>query len=234
MMIRRLSGAAATAMAALALGASAAQAVADHGTPRATPACGLQCFQLSSLLLGGSIIQNAYVPGDTGSGGAVGQAVNLKLASNSHPNQDFSGARVGTLANFCGGLIAATSYVCVNYPASYPVFESDWSPFGNESGLCVGIRTADVNGERVTLRHCGVSARTLWVGDLANSTVSDGNLYAPWVNASDPNFSHPLVLTVNTGTASPSDQLTVQRLNLLGGTVVPDGQQFTLRLGPVP
>ncbi|HUC59460.1 MAG TPA: hypothetical protein VMA95_18805, partial [Streptosporangiaceae bacterium] len=153
------------------MGSTAAQASVDHVRPDATPACNLTCFDLSSLVLGTGQIQNAYINHDNGTGGKVGQYLNLKTGSNSHPNEDFAGALVGDLADYCGNLISSTSYVCVNYPATYPVFESNWAPYGNESGLCAGVATANVNHEAVTLRKCGVSAKTLWVGDLRDSTT---------------------------------------------------------------
>ena len=52
------------------------------------------------------------------------------------------------------------------------------------------------------------------------------------MNASDPNFSHPLVLTVDTGTFLPQNQLKVQRLNLLSNHTVADSQEYTLEPGP--
>ncbi|HVB45953.1 MAG TPA: hypothetical protein VNF47_25035 [Streptosporangiaceae bacterium] len=231
--MRKTITALSAAAALLTLGSTAAQAAVHTMTPDATPACGMQCFELSSLVLGPHAIQNAYIFGDNGTGGRVGQYVNLKFASNTHPNEDFTGARVGILGDYCGVLISPVSYACLNYPSSYPVFESDWSPFGNDSGLCVGIGVPGINNEPVTLRRCGADPTTLWVGDLKNSTVHHGHLYTPWVNASDPNFSHPLVLTVDTGSTRPWNQLKVERLNLLTGHVAPDSQEFTLRFGPV-
>ncbi len=222
----------AASAALLTLGSAAAQASVSGNRPYATPACGAQCFDLSSLELGPHTIQNAYIRGDNGIGGQAGVRLNLRHASNSRPNQDFTGARVGTLSNYCGNLISATSYVCVNYPGNYPVFESNWSPFGNDSGLCAGILRRDVAAQNVTLQPCGASARTMWVGDLANAVANDGRFYTPWVNASDPNYSHPLVLTVDAGTYLPENQLKVQRLNLLTGSTVPDSQEFTLEPGP--
>ena len=222
-----------TAAALLTLGSAAAQASVAGVTPNATPACGSQCFELSSLELGPHAVQNVYIRGDNGTGGAVGKRLNLRHASNSRPNEDFTGAKVGTLGNYCGNLISATSYVCVKYPSGYPVFESDWSPFGNESALCAGIARRNVAGQNVTLQNCGVSARTMWVGDLAELVSHNGRLYTPWVNASDPNFSHPLVLTVDAGTFLPENQLKVERLDLLTGHTVKDSQEFTLTPGPV-
>jgi hypothetical protein len=227
-MIVTLSAAAAL----IALGPAMAQASVRSFAPNATPACGAQCFDLSSLVLGADAIQNAYVPGDRGVSGRAGRPVNLKHASNARPNEDFAGAQVGTLGSFCGNLLSAQSYACVNYPAGYPVFESDWSPFGNQSGLCAGVARRGFDGERVTLQHCGATARTLWVGDLGHAVTASGHLYTPWVNGSDPNFSHPLVLTVNTGSFLPENQLKLKRLNLLTASTVADSQEFTLQPGP--
>lgn len=231
--MRKMFLALGAATALLTLASTAAQAAVEHNRPAATPACGANCFELSSLVLGPDQIQNAYIFGDLGTGGRVGQNVNLKTASNSHPNEDFSGANVGDLSDYCGALIPSASYVCVNYPSTYPVFESNWAPFGNDSGLCAGLATANLNNEPVTLQDCGVTARTLWVGDLKDATTHHGHLYTPWVNASDPNFSHPLVLTVSGTPKVPFNQLKVTRLNVLTGSTVPDSQEFTLHLGPV-
>jgi hypothetical protein len=231
------AGVAVTSVIGLSMASVASAATKPGVKPNATPACGFFCFNLSSLTLGRGTIQNAYVPGDTGTGGKVGQQVNLNYASNSHPNEDFTGAQVGTLGDYCpnyGGTgLSATSYVCITYPSGYPVFESNWSPFGNESGLCVGAYTPVYSGEKVTLQNCGSSTSTLWVGDLANGTTSHGRVYYPWVNGADSNFSHQLTLTVDPGTTKPINQLKLQPLNKLTGGVAPDTQQFTFRFGPV-
>jgi hypothetical protein len=219
------------------IGLSGASAASASVRPAATPACGFNCFNLFSLVLGPHTIQNAYVPGDTGTGGKAGIEVNLNFASNSHPNEDFTGAQVGTLLNFCpnfgGSGLSATAYVCINYPSNYPVFESNWSPFGNESGLCVGSKLPLFSGRETTLQPCGVNATTIWVGDLKNSTFHHGHLYTPWVNGASTTFSHALVLTVDPSTRNPRNQLRVQSLNQLTGGVVPDTQEFSLTFGPV-
>jgi hypothetical protein len=219
------------------IGLSAASVASAGVSPNATPACGFSCFNLSSLTLGRGTIQNAYVPGDTGVGGKVGQKVNMNFASNTHPNEDFTGARVGNLGDFCPNLggtgLSPTSYVCIHYPAFYPVFESNWAPFGNESGLCVGAFAPVFNGQNVTLQDCGSSTSTIWVGDLANGTIYHGRIYFPWVNGASGNFSHPLTLQVDPGTKKPINQLKLANLNLLQGGVAPDSQQFTIRFGPV-
>jgi hypothetical protein len=220
------------------IGLSAASAASAQTVvrPNATPACSFNCFNLSSLTLGRGTIQNAYIPGDTGVGGKVGQKVNLNFASNSHPNEDFTGAQVGTLLNFCpnfgGAGLSQTSYVCINYPSSYPVFEANWSPFGNESGLCTGSKLALFSGRETTLQPCGVNATTIWVGDLANGTTRFGRPYVPWVNGASTTFSHALVLTVDPSTHNPINQLRVQTLNKLTGGAVSDTQEFSFFFGP--
>ena len=212
---------------------SAASAASASVRPAATPACGFNCFNLYSLLLGRHTIQNAYVPGDNGTGGKPGIEVNLNHASNSHPNEDFTGAKVGTLGDFCGAGLSSTSYVCINYPSNYPVFEANWSPFGNESGLCTGSKLPLFSGRETTLQPCGKNATTIWVGDLKHATFHNGHLFTPWVNGASTTFSHALVLTVDTSTHNPINQLRVQSLNTLTGGVVPDSQQFSFFFGPV-
>jgi hypothetical protein len=219
------------------IGLSAGSAASASVRPAATPACGFNCFNLFSLVLGPRTIQNAYVPGDTGTGGKAGIEVNLNHASNTHPNEDFTGAQVGTLLDFCpnfGGTgLSQTSYVCINYPSNYPVFESNWSPFGNESGLCTGSKLPLSSGRETTLQPCGVNATTIWVGDLANSVIRGGRLYLPWVNGASTTFSHALVLTVDPSTRNPINQLRVQSLNKLTGGAIADTQQFSFFFGPV-
>jgi hypothetical protein len=211
---------------------AAAQAAVHSGVPRATPACGRYCVDLSSLVLGPDLIQNADIRQDNGNGGRTGQTLNLETASNTVPDEDFTIAKVGDLADFCGSLISATSYACLNYPKTFPVYESNWAPFGNESGLCAGVKTAGRNNEPVTFQNCGATAGTLWVADMHAKVTSHNMVYTPWVNASDPDFSHPLVLTVDQSSLHPGNQLRVDRLNTLTGGVIPDTEEFTMQHGP--
>jgi hypothetical protein len=235
-----LAAAAAVVTAIVVPGAGAASAAAQRLKPNATQACGRDCHDLSSLLLGPGMIMNAYVPGDTGTGGKAGQQLTLKFASNSRPNEDFTdyaleAGRPEIVASFCAAWPAPQSfdplsYVCQNYSES-PVYEFNWSPFGNESGLCAGLTRPGVEGENVTLQACGDSDTTLWIPDLANCGGPGDNYCSP-INGGDTNFSHPLVLTVNAGSSDPANQLVVQRENLLTGGVVPDSQYFELVTGP--
>ncbi len=198
--------------------------------PLATPACGFNCFNLSSLAYGKHMIQSAVVPGDNGSGGHVGDKINLANATDSSPNEDFTGGLVGTVAQLCGEN-QLSPYICNNYgPTSevhgdFPVYESDWAPYGNESGLCVGVGRPAFNNENVTLRPCGVNATTFWVADLSHSHIG----YTPFLNGADNTFTHPLVLTVVA--TKHGKRLRVARLNLLDNNFIANEQMFTMSFG---
>ncbi len=113
---------------------------------------------------------------------------------------------------------------------SNPVLEANWSPLGHQSGLCAGLAVAGLSGDNVTLQRCGATSRTLWIGDDGGGggTSSGGHDYVPWVNGSDAQFSHPLVLTIDADARRPADQLKVGRENLLTGGVTDHNQEFTI------
>ena len=212
--------------------AGAASASSGPGIKNATTVCGGLCFDLSNEQLGMNSIQNAH-------GGASGTSINLRRQGNLKVNEDFEAGFVGFLGEFCAndggnGEIPATSYACVNYPVFWDVFQSNFAPDSNESGLCAGVTVPGVS-QRVSLVPCaGVTGDSFWVGDLANGTSGDCRTsgdYCPWINGGDPSTSHPLALTVNTGSKHPTNVLRVDRENLSGGGI-PDIQQFTTEPGP--
>ena len=230
--MRKVFIAMSAAGALLMLGATTAAQATPRSVPDATPACGGGCFNLYSLAFGHNQIQSANVPGDNGTGGKVGQTVNLRSATDSSPNEDFSGGFVGTVEQLCteGQL---SPYICNFYGSSspsqgkFPVYESNWSPYGNESDLCLGIHRPAVNNENVTMQACGVSSATFWVADLADAHIG----YTPFLNGADTNFTHPLVLTVVS--THFGKRMKLERLNLLTGGFVPNEQMWTLRFGVV-
>jgi hypothetical protein len=181
----------------------------------ATTVCGDLCIDLSSELLGTNSIQNAV-------GG-----------------EDFEAGFVGFLGQFCpndgdsGSGLNPDSYVCLNYPDYWNVFEMNFAPDSNQTGLCAGLIVKALS-QPLTLVPCGESTRDLFVGDAAQGLGGDcrdyGN-YCPWVAASDTWSTHPLALTVDTGSHHPTNQLGVARENPSGG-LVQDFQQFTLEPGP--
>ena len=76
-----------------------------------------------------------------------------------------------------------------------PAFETEYAPYGVDSGLCVGVASTAVQNEGVSLQPCGVSSRTVWILDLNDSPSTLNHDYVPLINGSDTNFSHPFVLT---------------------------------------
>ena len=251
--------AAALVSASLSLGAGAATAATT--SHNGTVACGYSCMNLFSARLGSNVTLNAYVPGDTGAGGTVGTKVNLHLYGNDRPNGDFIPTVIGTVSQFCDIYFSPVSYPCLNTPG-YDVFEVQFSPNGyGTSNLCAGVRTPSYQGENVTLQPCGQSAATLWIADRAHANTPIGTgaplngydcrdnvpradlpvnpqqmnlLYCPWINGSDPSFSNPLVLTLNTGTSRPTNQLMLEHLQVLSGVATSARQLFAFFYGPVP
>ena len=241
----------AAAVAASGLCLSTGTASADTHVKKDTVACGSLCVSLFSAQLGSQQTLNAFIKGDTGTGGKVGKKVNLHIAGNFRPNGDFEPSVSGFVFQYCGFLandfFSPTSYVCTHYPF-FDVFELNWAPFGNESALCAGVQTAAVAGENVTLQNCGVSAKTVWVLDRNNATlgtdcrvattppVGPGNdpsvNYCPWINGGDTKFSQPLVLTLDTGTQKPTNQLKLEPESHVGG-LVRTNQLFAFYFGPV-
>ncbi len=241
--------AAAVVAGSLSLSVGAANA-ATH-VKKDTVACGSDCISIFSAMLGSNTTLNAFVPGDTGVGGKVGQKVNMRLAGNFRPNGDWEPDVSGFVFQYCGFLandfFSPTSYICQHYPF-FDVIELSWSPFGNQSNLCAGVAKGGVSGESVTLQPCGVSANTVWVLDRNNATngtdcrvattppvgpgVDPSVNYCPWINGGDFRFSQPLVMTLNTGTNKPQNQIMLQPESHVGG-LVRTNQLFAFYFGPV-
>jgi hypothetical protein len=215
----------------LGLSAAGAASASSHPTIKnATTVCGGFCFDLSSELLGTNSIMNAV-------GGANGDALNLRRAGNARTNEDFEAGFVGFLGQYCpndgGSGLSASSYVCTHYPIFWDVFEANFAPDSNTSGLCAGLTVRD-ESQPIQLVPCGASTRTMWVGDEEQGLggdCRDSGDYCPWIAASDTYTSHPLALTVDTGTHDPTNQLGVTRENPNGG-LIQDYQQFTINTGP--
>ncbi len=144
-------------------------------------------------------------------GEKVGQPVILFRVSNSDPAEDFTISQQGTVADFnTAGLVGnavalrygglgcavwdlATQKCTTFYPNRY-AYEIQYSPFGVDSGLCVGVGSTAVSGTKVALEPCGVTARTVWIEDWSVASGARFN-YVPLINGSDTNFSQPFVLT---------------------------------------
>ena len=133
-------------------------------------------------------------------GATVGQPIILFRTSNTDPAEDIVPSIQGTTSDFfAAGLVSAAVNLhygggAAGFPDD-PAIELEYSPFGVDSGLCVGVARTAFQNEKVTLQPCGVSARTVWILDTNDSPATITHGYVPVINGSDTNFSHPFVLT---------------------------------------
>lgn len=176
-------------------------------------------------------------------GAKVGQPAILFRTSNSDPAEDVSWSLQGKVSDlYAAGLVSSAFALHYGCAGSVPVagvqipcgpaaaddyaFELEYSPFGVNSGLCVGVAQTAFSGEKVTLQSCGSSGRTIWAIDQADASSTQPALdeYVPLINGSDTNFSDPFVLTYPKAgfpTDRPRPQLQVQ--NLTGFTQAGNG-----------
>jgi hypothetical protein len=199
--------------------------IAALSADAATPSCGHDCLDLFSREFG-THQQPNYVMDVWRQGAKVGQPVILFRTSNTDPAEDFNTAFTGLTSEFNeSGLVSnavALHYGCAGQfhtPCTIgvddPAFETEYAPYGVDSGLCVGVASTAVQNEGVSLQPCGVSARTVWILDLNDSPSTLNHDYIPLINGSDTNFSHPFVLTYPKNgfpTDRPRPQLLVQNL----------------------
>jgi len=222
------------------------------GTAHAgTPSCGPSCVDTFSRAFGTHRSPN-FVLDVLRQGANVGQPVILFRTSNTDPAEDFSLGFQGQVSDFYqAGLVSASvnlhygcgfnpnTGLCSNGFNDEFAWEVEYSPYGVDSGLCVGVGATAVQGEGVTLQPCGVTSKTVWISDTADSTGFFNN-YTPAINGSDTNFSHPYVLTYPSSgypTDSPRPQLLVDRLTGFSGGFGPgpgtvnDFQEFGADFG---
>lgn len=253
------------AAAALAL-VGGAGAAGTMSASAATPSCGPGRISTSGTISGcvdvfsrqfGTHRDPAFILDVLRQGARVGQPIILFRASNGDPAQDFTVSDQGSVADFyAAGLVSAAVNLHygdgLNTPplgssthrsAHDEAFELEYSPFGVNSGLCVGVASTAVQGEGVTLQPCGVSAKTVWIVDTYDLSLPAAfHGYFPLINGSDSNFSHPFVMTYPSNgypTDKPRPQIQVRNLsgfsNGFGPTVgtVPNTQEWSADFGEV-
>jgi hypothetical protein len=187
----------------------------------ATPSAGGNAIDIFSRAFGTHRTPN-FVLDVLRQGAKVGQPIILFRTSNTDPAEDFVPSIQGTTADFfAAGLVSsavALHYGCIpvtqpggNFPncgltgVDDPAIELEYSPFGVDSGLCVGLAATATAKEGVTLQPCGVSAKTVWIVDTNDSPATLNRGYVPLINGSTTNFSHPHVLTYP-GNGFPTDR----------------------------
>jgi hypothetical protein len=185
----------------------------------ATPSCGSHCIDVFSKQFG-TFHHPAFALDVFRQGAKVGQPLILFRTSNTDPAQDFTISFQGKVSDFyAAGLVSSaldlhygSGIGLVGVPPAgngFPddfAFEVEYAPYGVDSGLCAGLATTAIAGEKVTLQPCGVSAKTTWVADTVDSCPSNPLYFAevPAINGSSTNFSHPHVLTYP-GNGYPTD-----------------------------
>jgi hypothetical protein len=187
----------------------------------ATPSCGPACINIFSRDFGTFRHPNFTVD-VLRQGAKVGQPIILFKTSNSDPALDWSLSFQGHVSDFCAaGLVSVLTCLhyggaghitpTVTYP-DLPAWEVEYAPFGVDSGLCMGVAATASQNEGVSLQPCGVSGRTVWIGDSLDNPFS---FYVPVINGSNTNFSHPFVLTYPANgypTDKPRPQIQVRNL----------------------
>jgi hypothetical protein len=182
----------------------------------------------------------------------IGQPIILFQASSHDGAQDFTYAFQGTVDNFFDlGLVSPG--VELHYSTN-PAFEIEYSPYGRDSDLCVGVATTASWGTPVSLQPCGATSKTVWIVALVHQPhghphvlggqVSPaipghghGTVYVALINGSDTNFSHPFVLNYPGNGAAPWDrprpQLTTDTLSGFSTGAGLDNQQWSGFFGTV-
>ena len=197
----------------------------------ATPSCGHSCIDIFSRTFGTHHRPNFVLDVQRGTKTA-GTPIILYRTSNTDAAEDFTVSNQGTVNDFFqAGLVSAA--LNLHY-GSDEAYEIEYSPLGADSGLCMGVGSTAANLTPVVLEPCGVSAKTVWVVDSAD-TIRGG--YVPLINGSDTNFSHPFVLHYP-GNGYPTDvprpQLNTYELQKYSNGAVFDNELWGANFGVLP
>jgi hypothetical protein len=235
-------------------GAGAAGALSAGTASAATPSCGSTCTNTYPLEYSGEQ-QNAPVNvlDVFRQGEKAGTPVILFRSSNADPAEDWTITSQGDASDFyAAGLLSgamAKTYGCVqgtgqwDFPScsgaeNDTAWELQYSPYGVDSGLCLGVAATAVSGEDVALEPCGATSKSVWVEDTVTNDHSPAGQFFVAINGSGTNFSNPVVLTYPSS-ANPVDkprvQLTVQSLGQFSqANFDNDNQLWTAFTGVLP
>jgi hypothetical protein len=197
----------------------------------ATPPCGHSCIDIFSRLFG-THAHPTFVLDVYKQTAKAGQPIILWAASNGDAGEDFTVSAQGTVDDFYkAGLVTAA--LNLHY-SKFEAYEIQYTPYGAQSGYCMGVGSTAATGTPVALEPCGVSSKTLWVVDSYDTIKG---FYVPLINGSDTNFSHPYVLNYP-GSAYPTDsprpQLTTSTLSKYSNGTVFDNQMWSADFGVLP
>jgi hypothetical protein len=178
-----------TAAAALAIVAGVS-AAGTQTANAATPSCGRECFNFFSAAFG-TTAHPGFVFDVLNHNTQTGQPIILAPASGTNPGEDFTISAVDPVNDFVlAGLVS---------PGLDPLygnlnaFEIEYTPYGAETGECVGLGANTGIIATVSLQACGVSAHTLWIYDPL--TKSAGSFFTLISGTTSSNFRHPITMT---------------------------------------
>ena len=200
----------------------------------ATPSCGGSCIDVFSHQFG-TFADPSFVMDSFKQGDVAGTPVILFRTSNSDPAEDFTVDNQGLVSEFYAlGLVSPQ--VDLHYLNDY-AYEFMYSPYGVQTGLCVGVAATAVVGEKVTLQPCGVSGKTLWIIDNGGNELATYQPGVPLINGSDTNFSDPYGLTYpssNYPTDEPRPQLYTTNILGFSDNEISTNQLWSAETGVLP
>lgn len=235
------------ALAAGAITALSLAVAAGTAAQAATPSCGSSCVNIYPKQFETFNTNHPnYVLDVFRQGEKIGQPIILWHASNHDPAEDFTYSFQGVVSDFfAAGLLGSAVNIhygcgfnpatgtCANRNPDDPAYELEYSPFGVDSGLCVGTGSVAAAGTLVSLQPCGTSARTVWIQDTYDSGTAP---FFAAINGSTTTFSHPFVMTYPNGfpTDLPRPQLRTQNLAMFSTLTVDDNQAWYAFGGVLP
>ena len=194
----------------------------------ATPSCGRNCIDIFSREFG-THRTPGYVLDVWRQSTRAGTPIILYRTSNTDRAEDFTISFQGTVSDFfAAGLVS--SALNLHY-SDNTAYEIEYSPYGVDSGMCIGTASAATNLTPVVLVPCGASAKSVWVVDSQDEI---GRGYVPLINGSTTNFSHPAVLHYP-GNGHPTDtprpQLNTYQLQKYSNGTVFDNELWGANFG---
>jgi hypothetical protein len=235
-------------------GAGAAAAATAGVANAASPSCGSSCIDVFSHQFGTfadpQFVMDSYKQGDV-----TGTPVILFRTSNADPAEDFTTDQEGLVSEFYAADLVSAA-VALQYGCTTAVFgtcdgndadgigqnndyayEFMYSPYGVQTGLCVGVAATAVAGEKVTLQPCGVSGKTLWIIDNGGNELATYQPGVPLINGSDTNFADPYGLTYPSS-SYPTDEPrpSLYTTNILGfsDNEISTNQLWSAKTGVLP
>ena len=188
----------------------------------ATPSCGPACINIFSRDFGTFRHPNFTVD-VLRQGAKVGQPIILFKHQQLRPGAGLVASFQGHVSDFCAaGLVSAADLhygggaghitpTRLTFP-DLPALESSTRRSALTAACAWAWPPPPARMRASSLQPCGVSGKTVWIGDSLDNPFS---FYVPVINGSNTNFSHPFVLTYPANgypTDKPRPQLQVRNL----------------------